>query len=36
LEEALRGRFTAHHAFLLTQLLAQLDHLAQIKSPSGC
>lgn len=28
LAEALRGRFTSHHAFLLTQLLAQLDHFA--------
>lgn len=30
LAEALCGRFTAHHAFLLTQLLAQLDHLAAL------
>jgi transposase len=27
LTEALRGRFTRHHAFLLTQLLTQLDQL---------
>jgi transposase len=30
LAEALRGRFTSHHAFLLTQLLAQLDQLATL------
>jgi transposase len=30
LAEALRGRFTAHHAFLLRQLLAQLDHFAAL------
>jgi transposase len=30
LTEALRGRFTDHHAFLLTQLLAQLDHFAAL------
>ena len=30
LTDALRGRFTAHHAFLLTQLLTQLDHLAAL------
>ena len=30
LAQALRGRFTSHHAFLLTQLLAQLDHLATL------
>jgi transposase len=30
LAEALCGRFTLHHAFLLTQLLAQLDHLAAL------
>jgi transposase len=28
--EALDGRFTAHHAFLLTQLLTQLDQLATL------
>lgn len=28
LAEALRGRFTAHHGFLLDQILNQLDHLA--------
>ena len=30
LSEALRGRFTAHHAFLLGQLLTQLDQLAAL------
>jgi len=30
LTEALRGRFTSHHAFLLRQLLAQLDHFATL------
>src|SRR5712691_2273344 len=30
LAEALRGRFTAHHGFLLRQLLTQLDHLAAL------
>ena len=30
LAEALRGRFTPHHAFLLTQLLAQLDHVSAL------
>jgi transposase len=30
LTEALRGRFTADHAFLLSQLLAQLDHLTAL------
>ena len=30
LAEALRGRFTAHHAFLLRQLLAQRDYLATL------
>ena len=30
LAEALRGRFTSHHASLLTQLLAQLDHFAAL------
>src|SRR5713101_8903994 len=30
LAEALRGRFSAHHAFLLGQLLIQLDHLAAL------
>ena len=28
LAEALRGRFTPHHGFLLDQILKQLDHLA--------
>ena len=32
LAQALSERFTSHHAFLLTQLLAQLDHLAVL----GC
>jgi transposase len=30
LTDALQGRFTSHHAFLLTQLLAQLDHLTTL------
>jgi transposase len=30
LVEALRGRFSTHHAFLLKQLLAQLDHFAAL------
>lgn len=30
LAAALQGRFNAHHAFLLTQLLAQLDHFAAL------
>jgi transposase len=30
LAAALQGRFTAHHAFLLTQLLSQLDHFAAL------
>lgn len=30
LAAALQGRFTPHHAFLLTQLLAQLDHFAAL------
>jgi transposase len=30
LTEALRGRFTPHHAFLLSQLLAQLDQLTTL------
>jgi transposase len=30
LTEALQGRFTGHHAFLLTQLLVQLDHFAAL------
>jgi transposase len=30
LAEALRGRFSTHHAFLLKQLLAQLDHFATL------
>jgi transposase len=30
LTAALSGRFNGHHAFLLTQLLAQLDHLATL------
>jgi transposase len=30
LAEALRGRFTAHHGFLLRQLLTQLDQLAAL------
>jgi transposase len=30
LAEALRGRFTSHHAFLLEQMLRQLDQLAEL------
>jgi transposase len=30
LAEALRGRFTSHHAFLLGQMLTQLDQLAAL------
>jgi transposase len=30
LAEALRGRFTAHHGFLLGQILTQLDQLARL------
>jgi len=30
LAEALRGRFTSHHAFLLGQMLTQLDQLAEM------
>ena len=30
LAEALRGRFTSHHAFLLGQLLTQLDQVAEL------
>jgi len=30
LAEALQGRFTAHHAFLLQQILTQLDQLASL------
>ena len=30
LAETLRGRFTAHHGFLLGQILMQLDHLAAL------